>query len=259
MNTEAVKFVSAGLFKSEGSWIHPRRIIDSCEIILMYEGTAYICEDGTEYTLGRNDVLILEPGREHYGFRTSEEYVSFAWLHYRTDCDRYKCPAKHITAAGSAALKILLTQCLHTVNTPGYDRVCADLYAALCLEEIIYNVKNAFVGQNRLAAEIKDYISLNRERELSVKLLADHFGYHENYISRLFKATYGMPLKKYISRQKLEYACALLNTTIYTVDRISTLLSFKSENHFIKFFEYHMGSTPTEYRNAHTGTHSNKA
>lgn len=85
-----LKYVSSGLFQSDGSWIHPRGIIETYEIIFMYEGTAYICEDGTEYILHPDDVLILDPGREHYGFRVSEEYVSFSWLHFKTSCDRYK-------------------------------------------------------------------------------------------------------------------------------------------------------------------------
>lgn len=59
-----LKYVSSGLFQSDGSWIHPRVTIETYEIIFMYEGTAYICEDGTEYILHPDDVLILDPDRD---------------------------------------------------------------------------------------------------------------------------------------------------------------------------------------------------
>ena len=67
-----------------------------------------------------------------------------------------------------------------------------------------------------------------------------------------------MPLKAYITRRQVEYARNLLSTTLYTVGQIAAMLSFKSENHFIKFFKYHTKMTPSEYRNSYTGTHSNK-
>lgn len=257
--TGNLEYVSSGLFKSEGVWCHPRRIIDSYEIIFMHDGVAYICEDGIEYTLVKNDILLLEPGKEHFGFRQSEEYVSFAWLHYRTDCDKYKSFAKHIGISNSGAIKTLFSQCLHISNTPLYDSVCTDLYTALYIEELLYGIKTSSEPQNHLAARVKEYIRLNIEKDLSVAQTAAYFGYHENYLSKIFKNTYGVQLKKYISKQKTEYACTLLNTTVYTINRISQILSFRSENHFIKFFKYHMGLTPSEYRNVYTNTHINKS
>ena len=111
-----LKYVSSGLFQSDGSWIHPRVTIETYEIIFMYEGTAYICEDGTEYILHPDDVLILDPDREHYGFRVSEEYVSFSWLHFKTSCDRYKNLPKHFHSSNPAMPKTLFSQCMHIAD-----------------------------------------------------------------------------------------------------------------------------------------------
>lgn len=254
-----LEYVSSGLFKSDGDWRHPRRIIDTYEIIFMYTGTAYICEADVNYTLKENDILILEPGKEHYGFCTSKDNVSFSWLHFRTNCEKYKNLSKNFSTSNPAALKTLFSQCLHIVNTPGYDPICADLYTAMYIEEIVYISKKILMTQNRLASQIKEYVTLNVEKGLSVKEISDEFGYHENYISQVFKNTYGVLLSKYISNQRLECANALLNTTLYTVNQISQMLSFKSENHFVKFFKYHTQVTPSEYRNIYTNTHINKS
>lgn len=256
---DTLEYVSSGLFKSDGSWRHPRRIIDTYEIIFMYNGTAYICEDGVEYKLKENDIFVLEPGKEHYGFRASEDYVSFSWLHFRTACEKYKNLPKYFPASNPSTLKTLFSQCLHIANTPNYDSVCTDLYTALYIEEIRYNSKTILLSQNHLAARIKEYVTLNIEKDLSVKKISEQFGYHENHISKVFKNTYGILLSKYISNQKLACANALLSTTLYTVKQISQMLSFKSENHFIKFFKYHTQVTPSEYRNTYTNTHINKS
>lgn len=106
---------------------------------------------------------------------------------------------------------------------------------------------------------MKEYVNLNIEKDLTVRLVSEHFGYHENYISKVFKAAYGVLLSRYIVNQRLAYARALLNTTLYTVNQISRQLSFKSENHFVKFFKYHTHITPSEYRNSYTNIHINKA
>lgn len=255
---ERFEYVSSGLFKSNGTWQHPRITTNTYEIIFMYEGTAYICEENTEYTLQKNDVLILEPNKEHYGFRSSEMFVSFAWLHYRTDVSQYK-NLKFFTATNPTALKTLFSQCQHMVNTPGYHAVCADLYAALYMEEVICNNALFSPVQNQLAARIKEYVTLHVEKNLTVKSVAEHFGYHENHVSRIFKSTYGILLKTYIAEQRLEYTRALLTTTLYTVSQIAQMASFKSDNHFIKFFKYHTKLTPTAYRNTYINTHVNQA
>lgn len=256
---EYTEYISSGLFKSDGNWRHPKRVIDSYEIIFMYEGNAYICEDGREYILSKNDILFLEPGKEHYGFRTTEDFVSFAWLHYKTNCEKYKNMEKHFKVSNPSALKNLFTQCMHVANTPNYDPVCTDLYAALFAEEILFDYKINSGHGNQLAAQIKEYVTVNTEKNLTVAKVAEYFGYNENHISRVFKAAYGIKLKDYISEKKTEYASALLCTTLYTVKQISRMLSFQSENHFIKFFKYHTEMTPTKYRNTYTNMHINKA
>lgn len=255
---EGFEYVSSGLFKSDGSWCHPRRIIDTYEIIFMYYGTAYICEGGIEYTLKQDDVLILSPGREHYGFCVSDESVSFAWLHYRTDCKSYKNISKHFKVSNAAAPRALFSQLMHTANTPGHSGKSVDLYAALYTEEILRNEKAQDDALCYLAARIKDYVIYNSEKNLSVKSIAACFGYHENHIGRIFKSAYDLNLKDYICVQRITYACSMLGTTIYTVKQISQIMNFKNENNFVKFFKYHTELTPSEYRRAYINKKINK-
>lgn len=253
-----IEYISSGKFKSKGVWIHPRRIIDTYEIIFMLEGSAYITEENKEYILKKNDILLLEPGKEHFGFKESDEFVSFFWIHYITENPEYKNFTKHITITDPYILKTLFSQSLHISNTPSYSPVSRNLYMALIIEEILSHIKSSERTPNYLASQIKDYVKVNIENNPTVNEIAKHFGYHENHISRVFKSAYGTTLKKYIEGQILEYSRNLLHTTLYTVNQISRILSFKSENHFIKFFKYHTEMTPTEYRNSFSNTHTNK-
>lgn len=256
---KTVEYVSSGLFKSDGSWCHPRRIIDSYEIIFMYDGIAHICEGEKEYTLSENDILILHPGIEHYGFKASDDTVSFSWIHFVTDNEDYKNLPKHIHSKEPYILKTLFSQCFHVVNTPSYNPVCADLYVSLIIEEIINMIKTDDYRKNYLASEIKEWIRVNIDKDISVKKIAAHFGYHENHVSRVFKENYKSGLKDYIVGAKIDYAQNLLLTSVYSVKQISDMLSFENENLFVKFFKYHKKVTPTEYRNTYINKHINKA
>ena len=56
-----LQYVSSGLFSTTQKWIHPRRSIDSFEIIYVTHGDIYIEEDCINYHLKRGDALLLEP------------------------------------------------------------------------------------------------------------------------------------------------------------------------------------------------------
>lgn len=254
-----ITYISSGLFKSDKEWIHPKRIIDSFEIIIMYEGEAFIAEEDKEFILRKNDVLFLEPGKEHFGYKTSTAPVSFFWLHYNTDCEKYKSLPKFFNISDPYALKTLCSQLLHVANTPTYDRVSSELFCALISEEIISKSKTEDLPGNRLAIQIKEWIRINLDKPLTVKKIATHFGYHENHIARVFKSAFDTGIKEYITEIKLKAAKDMLCTTLYTIKQVAHSFGFESENHFIKFFKYHTGMTPTECRNIHINTHINNS
>jgi AraC-like DNA-binding protein len=253
-----IQYVSSGLFKSAGEWIHPRRIIDSHEIIFITEGTAYISEDEIEFTLNANDILVLEPGKEHFGYLSSIAPVSFFWLHFNWSGNNCNKLPKQFHIENSFHIKTLFSQLLHIANTPDYSDICPDLLTALIIEEILFQTRTSTVLGSSLAVQIKEWIRININSDINVKKVATNFGYHENYIGKIFKSAYNIGIKEYITDSKLKNAKNLLSTSLYTIKQIAYMTGFENENHFIKFFKYHAEMTPTEYRNIYTNTHINK-
>ena len=253
-----IKYCSSGLFKSDRVWIHPKRIIDSYEIVFMEKGTAYIEENAIQYELNENDILILEPGKEHFGYKPSKNRVSFYWVHFYSENFNTDETGKYLHISEPFALKTLFVQLLHTANTPGYSPRCFDMFCALISEEILFRSKNASEQGSTLAVNIKEWIRININKNPTVKSVSEEFGYHENYISRVFKSSFGIGIKEYIIDTKIKNAKNLLNTTLYSVKQIAGITGYKDENLFIKFFIYHTGMTPTKYRNMYSNTHINK-
>src|ERR1700737_1510433 len=73
---------NGGLFVSPAQGIHPERIIDSYELILVRTGTLVLGEETTVFALEQGDTLILWPGRVHRGVAPYASNTSFYWVHF---------------------------------------------------------------------------------------------------------------------------------------------------------------------------------
>lgn len=93
-----------------------------------------------------------------------------------------------------------------------------------------------------------DYIDMHITQDISIEQLADMTGYTTYYLSRKFKVETGIPITKYINRQKVELAKTMLATTRDTISEISDRLSFCSRSYFADVFLRETGVSPSRWR-----------
>jgi hypothetical protein len=77
---EMVSFLNGGRFISNGEWCHPKRVIDSYEVIFVTHGVVYMTENDADYTIGSDEFLLLEPFVGHHGYQMSTN-TQFYWFH----------------------------------------------------------------------------------------------------------------------------------------------------------------------------------
>ncbi|MBV8377255.1 MAG: hypothetical protein JO279_09655, partial [Verrucomicrobia bacterium] len=80
--TSKFEACNAGLFVSPGHGIHPERVIDSYELILVRTGSLVLGEETMVFTLEEGDTLVLWPGRVHRGVTPYAWNTSFYWVHF---------------------------------------------------------------------------------------------------------------------------------------------------------------------------------
>lgn len=83
--------------------------------------------------------------------------------------------------------------------------------------------------------------------ELNNRILADSLHISEVYFRRLFKESFGIAPKQYITDIRIKKAKQLLIDTDSTVTQISEQCGFSSVYHFCRIFKEKTGLTPTEY------------
>lgn len=248
-----INFSGIGLFDANSPWIHPARVEETYEIIYVISGTVYIKEDEEEFILKKGDLIILKPKINHIGFKESFGKTSFYWLHFFTNNIHFFTQGKYLFSG--IKQDYLFKEILHHSHKKNTSPIMSEL---LLSQLLLSNASD--IGEEKskkLVKDIFEWTKINGSPNLKVTDIAKHFDYSEDHLSRLMKKEYGKNLKQIINDFILEKAKGLLVNTNFSVKEISAALEFDDMNSFFKFFKYHTGKSPSQYRNSYYVTHMN--
>ena len=214
------------------------------------------------FTAAAGDAFLLPADEEHGGTSDSDGSVSFIWLHFlASDSDASALLAslpRLISSVGSTPLPSLARTLLHKSRLALYKSEVLDAAAALFVLE--YGTWGADVSEKEggeLIHRAREWVRINSDKPLSVTDVAAELGYNADYLSALFKRKSGESLKSYIDSMRMNALRTQLLTTDLPLKSIAADFGFQDYKAFLKFFTYHEGMTPTEYREACYMTHKN--
>lgn len=92
------------------------------------------------------------------------------------------------------------------------------------------------------------HISLNYEKDISVKSVADSLFISESYLSRLFKNKVGQTFGDYLTYYRIKKACELLKKPDGKIYEVASLIGYKDQRYFSVIFKKLVGVTPKEFR-----------
>lgn len=99
---------------------------------------------------------------------------------------------------------------------------------------------------NAQVDEILSYINNNIGQTISIANLASRFFISESYICRIFKATTGTTINKYITARRISIAKSLLAEGI-GVTEVCEQCGFNDYSNFLKSFSKSVGISPKKY------------
>ncbi len=92
------------------------------------------------------------------------------------------------------------------------------------------------------------HISLNYQKEISVKSVADSLFISESYLSRLFKNKVGQTFGDYLTYYRIKKACELLKKPDGKIYEVANYIGYKDQRYFSMIFKKLVGVTPKEFR-----------
>jgi len=253
-----IRYISAGLFESVGEWIHPTRTIDTNELICVIRGVVHIETHVQQYVLQRGSLLHLAADTWHAGYKVSSD-VSFFWMHYTSPAptETWCCGESSGDTAGFLRTEQLFRYLLHTANSDGYPIGTTDLASMLLLTEAVRQVRTDTSGERALVHRINEWIRLHAASRIRVSDVAQTFGYNPDYITRVYRSACGITVKQAIDEARMAAIRSILLSGQVPLSELWEKAGFEDYKSFLKYFTYHAGVTPTEYRNLYPGTHIN--
>ena len=98
------------------------------------------------------------------------------------------------------------------------------------------------------AATVRAYLEANRSRDLYMHEVARAAALSPYYLTRIFKARYGVPPYRFLIGLRIADASALLRDSSLSVTQICHRSGFNSLSHLITTFRRHTGMSPSQYR-----------
>ena len=98
-----------------------------------------------------------------------------------------------------------------------------------------------------LANKVRSIIKARNGKVLTVAEAAEKLGYSKSHLSLLFKQKYGMPLKRFIDRERVETAKSLLAYTEMNISETAQAMGFNDVYYFSNFFKRLTGKSPLNY------------
>jgi AraC-like DNA-binding protein len=252
-----------------GNWDY--HLHDSYEIYFLLDGSTSYFIGKTRYTLKPGDLVIINNNEVHSNsFQGNDNYdrilIMFDPKLLRSfnsqDFNLLECfevrdngKGNKISLRRSQIEELLnISSKIEAVNSE--ENSSNKLLKLSYFIELLVFINKVFHENSNLPQEttnnekllpVLNYIDENLEGDLSLEALEKKFFINRYYLSRIFKASVGMSVHKYIVLKRIVKAKALL-TTGYDATATCYMCGFKDYSNFIKMFKSIVGISPAKYR-----------
>lgn len=271
---EPVHFFKAGQYFANQGWQHKNIVNDGdYELFIMLSGEAYIRIGSDDYSLHKNDCLLIPPHIRHVGYQDSPDGTVYYWMHFfpsGTVTTSY-----NVNLAGKPAeiempqlfnvtnferLAILVRQLLDSANDESVSQLTSNYFISSILIELSHQFIGTIQDPHKSSSRfelIKNWIRIHSHEKLTVAQVAAEFQMTPVYLTQLFNEYEGVTTIHFINAVKIKQAQELLLTTNKSVKEIAFDLSFNNEKYFLRVFKQTTSLTPTKFRNSYSKTYLN--
>ncbi|WP_251552291.1 helix-turn-helix transcriptional regulator [Neobacillus muris] len=273
-------FIEGNLTEYGTGVMHPdRRNLPYFDIILVKEGALYLGEEGIDYTVKKNEMLVLLPNKHHYPVKPTDETTQFYWIHFFTTGNYVQSHQARQLESNIPIPSLHFHNKFHTLHLAKKCRLVDtdELYQKIQellesttrkdinitfwdLQQRFFSLLNLLDGQNQakdtsvlIAEKVEQFIRENFNKDITNDTLVAKFNLHENTLARYLKQYYGFTPMEYLKEYRLLQARDLLLKTDYPIQKIAELCGYRWGPYFSRLFKQKYDRSPLQYRKNHFG------
>lgn len=253
-----------GTLKAHKEHTSGRRDLESYLFMIVCSGSGKLKYDGMEYELHAGECAFVDCHKPYSHTTAADDLWQLKWIHF---CGEMM-PAiyeKYTSRGGKPVLRGL-----DAGTVDAFTEAHAKIYEAASSEDYIQDMRineglnilltllmeqswdpdEAAYGPGRKdLLPVRKYLDEHFLERITLDDLADRFYINKYYLTRIFKAQYGVSINAYISHLRITKAKHMLRFTNQTVEEIGEACGIGEQNYFSRFFKKIEGMSPSQYRN----------
>ncbi len=221
--------------------------LESNEIIYHFNGKSTVHFNGKTLYVKENTIRFLPKGENREYVVEKEEFGECIDICFDTDIplsdEAFTINISDNTIVGNLFKKLFS---VWVSKDEGYYFECISLLYKIFAEL----QKQNYIPQNQynLLKPAIEYIEENfLDSKISVTYLANICGISEAYLKKLFIKRFGASPIKYIIQLKINHACDLLRSELYSITQVAELCGYDNVYYFSRQFKRYAGVTPSVF------------
>ncbi len=244
---------------------------DYYQFIYVRKGEGVVFVEDEELRVSENDVVIIKRNEPHtfacFGDKLETYEIKFIIMDDERDFlngeERYFC--RDTDGSIKHALRQIERES-ENVDSFSHDVVTVEMCKILLLmqrqmsriREIadIRETQDVDEVNDDLLEKVKSFIDNNISENITVKDISDYVCVEYKYFSHHFALRYGMRLKQYIRRKRVELAKEMIVNSDMNMTAIAEKCGFGTIHYMTRVFKNEENLSPTEFRRRFKNSHA---
>ncbi|WP_284639424.1 AraC family transcriptional regulator [Paenibacillus silviterrae] len=260
--------------RAKGNWFFPSHEHFQYEINYLMEGCQDFTINGKTYKQKAGDLILIHPGEIHFNRSGDGNELTYFCLHFQVDDSQLFSVLNRSRQAfypshSQMTMRVLpqLNRLIQFSKLPHSLQVRDRMFMLSELFQLFGSIADGLLSEesvehaqpqnNELAVYIASRIDklvknshihgLADVERIGIKDIAMEFGFSLSYCNRVFKKSYHISPRQYLSSLMLQKAKHLLKQDL-PIDHVAELLGYREIAHFSRQFKRWTGKSPSHYR-----------